>query len=127
MLSTFVISIDDYFKPIFDSYNKNKITFFLQVVNFLLVFILSNFTLDWMLKILTIGIKGSGILGMRILLLLIPILVLSAIKENVVLRWQTLFNMNRDYTKKWLKRFLILNIILYGAREYYVYAERNKK
>lgn len=121
-------SFDDYFKPIFESCKISKKTFILQIVNFILVFLLLNFLLGGVLNYLMAGVKGSAIFGIKVFLLILIVGFLSAIKKNRILCWQTLFNMNRILAKKYLKRLIFANILLYGIKEIHLYyEERNQR
>ena len=120
-------SFDDYFKPIFESCKISKKTFILQVINFILVFLLLNFLLGGLLEFLMTGVKGSAIFGIKALLLILIVVFISAIKKNRILCWQTLFNMSEILKKKYLKRLVFVNIFLYGIKEIYLYYEERNK
>lgn len=121
-------SFDDYFKPIFESCKISKKTFILQIINFILVFLLLNFLLGGVLDYLITGVKGSAIFSIKVFLLILIVGFISAIKKNRILCWQTLFNMSRILTKKYLKRLIFTNILLYGIKEIHLYyEERNKR
>ncbi|MFA6184495.1 MAG: hypothetical protein WC682_05385 [Parcubacteria group bacterium] len=112
-------SFGNYLEPLYKSYQISKKTFILQVVNLVLVFILVNFLLDRFFALCLKSINGSAVVGLRILLSIVILSAVSAFKENKALRWQTLFDMGYELTKKWLFRFVFLVGALYLAKYSY--------
>lgn len=128
IFSDLMCSFDEYFKPIFDSCGICKRTFAMQIVNFVLFFMLLYLFLGGLLKKFTIGIEGSGAVGVRLFLLIVIVGSVSVFKKNKVLCWQTLFKTNFDLTVKFLKILISLNALFYFAREgYRKYEKRSIK
>lgn len=119
------VSFDDYFKPLFKSFGICKKTFILQVVNFVLVFTLIYLIFGNIFDKIISQINGSALYGMKLLLLLLVICVISAFQENRVLRWQTLFETTYILTKKYFYRILFIICCVYLGKE--LYGKRNQE
>jgi|SRR3989344_8475344 len=110
----FVDDFTDYFSPLFKSYENSPKTFILQIVNFVLVFLFLNFWFTNLIDSILTKVSGSGIMAMRILILIILTGVISAIKSNKIFRWQTLFEMKHVLAKIWFKRLVVANVAIYS-------------
>ena len=114
------ISGKEYVEPFFNSYNKSKKTFFLQVINLVLVFTFFKVLLDGFLDYLLDDIRGVTVLSAKIVLLVLVALITSAFRENNIIRWQLLFETGYELTKKWLVIFVL---ITFGG----IYLRKNTK
>ncbi len=117
------VGFDDFFKPIFESFSISKKTFVLQVVNFILIFYWFYLLLGDAPDRLLTKINGSGVLGMRLLLLVVVVCGISLITKNKILRWQTLFMTKYELTQSYFWRILFLVALTYFGNK--IYAKRH--
>lgn len=117
--------LSDWIKPISQSYSKDKFTFVLQSINFVLIFIFIKQFITPLSELLFNHASGSAVFGLNIISTLLVILLFSSFQNNKVLKWQTIFNTGRDLTKTCIKLFITLDICSYLGFQYY--ASKYKK
>lgn len=105
--------------PFVKSYEIDKKAFALQTANLILIFVFLNYALHGLLSSITQQ-AGSASLGLNLLITIVLAWVLSALSANKVLKWQTLFEMNYQYTKKWLRRLIVLNVVGYWIKYFWM-------
>ena len=96
----FFVDFPSYFKPFFESYNKNKRNFFIQVSNLVLLFFILYFISDGLLEKITGNMRGGNVLNAKIVLLIFSTLIISFFKENKSIKWQMLFQTGYTLTKQ---------------------------
>jgi hypothetical protein len=119
VLSDFLDSFDDLFEPIYASFRRHKKNYILQIVNFVLFFILIKHLLGGLLGFIVKSINGGNIFGVSIFLLILLIIFVSVMQKNKVLKWQTLFKTEYSLTKKILAMLVAINIFVYYLKDYY--------
>lgn len=105
------------FKPFFESYQDSKKTFFIQSLNLIFIMILLWVPISIVIDKVDSRVQGSSILAVRIFFIVLSLLLLSFVSDKKVFKWETLFCMDYEYAKKWLKRLTVLNILFYCYHE----------
>ena len=125
LFSNFLDDIYHHFEPFFSSYANNKKNFGIQIINLALVFLSLYFVFDPILNKLSIGIEGDVKVAIQFLYLMVGIILVSTIKNNKIIKWQTLFKTEYIYTKKWCKRLIVVNILAFLGKNF-IYDKSSK-
>lgn len=124
------VDFNTFFEPFFESYKKSKFTFFFQVVNLVLAFFIIKISLSSPLEKITPGLQGADRSSFQILFLLVFLIIISLLKENKILKWQTFFQMGRKLTLNFMTVLIYLSLIIYFVKEHFLsdkqYDGRNK-
>lgn len=115
LFSELFVALLTHCDPFVKSYEIDKKAFALQTANLILIFVFLNYALHGLLSSITQQ-AGSASLGLNLFITIVLAWVLSALSANKVLKWQTLFQMNYQYTKKWFRRLIALNIVGYWSK-----------
>jgi hypothetical protein len=110
--------IKDQFKPFFRSYRVDKVAFAIQVVNLVLAYIFFYYVLKGPLDKLT-GKSEYTALGFNILILVFIAVFIQTITELKILKWQTIFDMNRKLSFHYFIIFICINLCSYWFKFIY--------
>jgi len=110
--------ITSQFEPFFRSYRVDKVAFAIQVVNLVLACIFFYYVLKDPLDKLT-GKSEYIALGFNILILVFIAVFIQNITELKIMRWQTIFDMNRKLSFHYLIIFVCINLFSYWFKFIY--------
>ena len=121
----FYSGIKKQFEPFFRSYRVDKVAFCIQVANLVLVSMFFVYVLkDPIEKFTRKG--GYAGLGLNVMVVVLLGLLISALLENKLVKWQTIFDMNRRLSSEYLIIFILLNLFSYWGKFFYKTAHASK-
>jgi len=112
-----VKSLEEQFDPFFYSYKTDKRRFIIHAINLVLGMLFLYIPATLLLNKVTDNISGSSVLAMRIFIVAVSLIVASIVTDKKVLKWQTLFCMEKHLAKQWTKGLILLNASSYCYHE----------
>jgi len=100
-----VKSLEEQFDPFFYSYKTDKRRFIIHAINLVLGMLFLYIPATLLLNKVTDNISGSSVLAMRIFIVAVSLIVASIVTDKKVLKWQTLFCMEKHLAKQWTKGY----------------------
>ena len=110
-------NLEEHFDPFLYSYKIDKGRFIIHTINLVLGMLFLYIPATILLNKVADNISGSSALAARILIVVVSLIVASLVTDKEVLKWQTLFCMEKPLAKQWTKGLVLLNFTSYCYHE----------
>lgn len=109
--------IYDWFYPVFGSWSLSKPAFFLQSINLTLSFIFLSTILWPVYNFVSSWVEALNDPSMRNILTLAILALTGMILNNKVSRWQSIFELNMQDSRRYFSAIFSANFVAYGIKK----------